>query len=92
MNDASATPAVVPLRGVHCTQMHIVALLCLAHASALGRKKTNGPSVKVSATLAVDKKVVAVNDALFKKRTAARAATPPRRFMKRIERTGYADA
>ena len=49
-----------------------IALLCIfvAHASALGRKKTNGPSVKVSATLAVDKKVVGKGDALFKKRTA----------------------
>ena len=50
--------------------MRVVALLCLAHASALGRKKTNGPSVKVSATLAVDKKVVGKADALFRKRTA----------------------
>ena len=51
--------------------MRVVALCILAHASALGRKKTNGPSVKVSATLAVDKKAVGKADALFKKRTAA---------------------
>jgi len=49
-----------------------VVLLCIvvAHASALGRKKKNGPSLKVAAVLAVDKKAVAKGDALFKKRTA----------------------
>ena len=42
-------------------------LLCLfaAHTSALGRKKSNGPTIKVAATLAVDKKTISRADALF---------------------------
>jgi len=71
-----------------------VALLCIvvAHASALGRKKTNGPSVKVSATLAVDKKAVGKADALFKKRTAQSCDAAAKIYEDELKRTGYADA
>ena len=72
--------------------MRVVAWLCIAHASALGRKKTNGPSVKVSATLAVDKKVVGKADALFKKRTAQSCDAAAKIYEAELERTGYADA
>ena len=71
-----------------------IALLCIfvAHASALGRKKTNGPSVKVSATLAVDRKVVGKGDALYKKRTAQSCDAAAKIYEAELERTGYADA
>ena len=72
--------------------MRVVALCLVAHASALGRKKTNGPSVKVSATLAVDKKVVGRADALFKKRTAASCDAVAKIYEDELKRTGYADA
>jgi hypothetical protein len=71
-----------------------ITLLCIlvAHASALGRKKTNGPSVKVSATLAVDRKVVGKGDALYKKRTAQSCDAAAKIYEAELERTGYADA
>ena len=40
--------------------MRVVALCLVAHASALGRKKKNGPSLKVAATLAVVVAVVVI--------------------------------
>ena len=71
-----------------------IALLCIvvAHASALGRKKKNGPSVTVAAVLAVDKKVVGKGDALFKKRTAQSCDAAAKIYEAELERTGYADA
>ena len=68
--------------------MRVVALLCIAHASALGRKKTNGPSVKVSATLAVDKKAVGKGDALFKKRTPQSCDAAAKIYEDELKRTG----
>lgn len=72
-----------------------VALLCIvaARGSALfGKKKLAGPTIKVAATLAVDKKTISKADVLFKKRTAASCDAAAKLYEAELKRTGYADA